>query len=101
MSLPTGDDRLARGLSSIRWRRRVTWIAFWTYIPGVWLGWAATHSKTAVGIAIGAWMIAYAVGGMLISLAKCPRCRERFHLIPFRYANPWTRRCLHCGLALC
>jgi hypothetical protein len=56
-------------------------------------------------VTIPACVVGFVGGGLAIALLRCPRCRKRFAcrdwFSPTRgwSSNPWTRRCLNCGLS--
>src|SRR5262245_34531041 len=95
--LPAAD--LTHGLQEIRRRRRLAWIIFLAYIPVVALVYRVVPSeRAALGAAI-AWTLPFLVVTLRVSLARCPRCRKLFHL-KRGATNPWSPRCLNCGLEL-
>ena len=86
---------------AIRRRRRLGWLLWLGYLPGVVLLTFALRSVidldvVAIVVAL-AWMGAAAVNHARLMRLPCPRCAGRFH-VGSRWHNPWTRRCLHCGL---
>ena len=46
-------------------------------------------------LAYGVLLLAYS---LRLVLTECPRCQGLYHLN--WWSNPWTRRCLNCGLRL-
>ena len=48
-----------------------------------------------VAIAYGVLLLAYS---LRLAFTECPRCEGFYHWN--WWSNPWTRRCLHCGLRL-
>ena len=57
-----------------------------------------TASETPVilaGVAYGALFLVYS---LRLALTECPRCQGLYHWN--WWSNPWTRRCLNCGLSL-
>lgn len=85
-----------------RKRRKLFWIIFLTYLPGVAIIGAPLgqlfKSETSYLIVAIIWMCAFAVSGLRFSFWKCPRCEKCFSL-RWHSSNPFTSRCLHCGLA--
>jgi hypothetical protein len=84
------------------------WVVFWTLIPAValvlWIGRAfhlgdlGDSSALAVGVA---YMAAWAIALIRLGLSHCPRCGQFFFVKRHLGArNPWSRRCLNCGLDL-
>ena len=45
--------------------------------------------------AYGALLFAYS---LRLAFTDCPRCQAFYHFS--WWSNPWTQRCLHCGLKL-
>jgi DNA-directed RNA polymerase subunit RPC12/RpoP len=46
-------------------------------------------------------MVAFAASGIRVHLFRCPRCGERFTSkgwLLFHVSNPFTGKCLHCGI---
>src|SRR5438128_7165099 len=82
------------------------WALMLAYLPAVGLL-AAVFAKgetEALWIAV-TWMAAFAVAGCLAGFSRCPRCRRFFAIKgagpgPWGWSNPWTQRCLNCGLPL-
>lgn len=93
--------RYADALIDIRARRRVVWVLFFGYIPAVMvltpLLRSVIHHRNPMFIAAISWMVLFAVASFRVTTVRCPRCASRFHAA-FLWQNPWTRRCLHCGL---
>ena len=97
------NDIIQQGIIEIKNRRRWTWIVFFIYIPIVFAMYLITNSEIfAIATAI-TWMILFAICSIRVAIIRCPRCGKRFH--QYRsgilwVSNPWTRKCLHCGLKL-
>lgn len=90
---------IAKGLEEIRRRRRSVWIVFFLYFPVVGVAFAISQSEhVAMGVAF-AWAALYLFAGIRVDVSKCPRCGRRFHRKRY-FANPWSGKCLHCGLRL-
>ena len=47
------------------------------------------------GVAYGALVLVYS---LRLALTECPRCQGLYHWS--WWSNPWTSRCLNCGLSL-
>jgi hypothetical protein len=90
---------LSVGLEKIKRRRRVVWLVFFGYLPFMMLVAAAKPAERFVISAALAYMVFFAVVIARLGLSKCPRCGKHFHYTWF-WHNPWTSRCLHCGLKL-
>jgi hypothetical protein len=90
-----------------RKRRLIFWTVALAYAPGV------TAITICVGLPLsalsgikpdyffffigGSWMLAMVVAGWRIVLFPCPRCGKWFSST-LLYRNPFTTKCLHCGL---
>jgi hypothetical protein len=90
-------------LASIRARRRLVWILFWTYLPGTAivggvLGRLLNSDRPFIVIAV-VWIIAFMVSGSRVAGCRCPRCGLAFHQRGL-WHNTFARRCLNCGLPL-
>ena len=94
---------VAAGLHLIRVRQRRFGTILWGFAPlvlfAVYLGQQPSASETAFFIgtaaAYGAVLLAYS---FRLAFTECPRCNKFYHLN--WWADPWTKRCLHCGLPL-
>lgn len=86
---------------SYRVWRTAMWALFFSYLPGVTLIGGLvrqfTSSDRAVVVVAFVWMVAYALCGIRVGSARCPRCRNRLHM-GRSGVNPFSRRCLHCGI---
>ena len=93
---------IERGLRLIRLRRRRMIYVFLGFFPFVLVAgyiiqlFAAWETPVAyVAIAYGALFVAY---GLRLTFTECPRCHGLYHW--HWWSNPWTRKCLNCGLPL-
>ena len=97
------NPAIARGVAVIRARRRCWWFVFLSYMPGVFLVGDLLSSLTrwedARFLVAAAWMAAFLVVGVVVTLSRCPRCGELFH-IGHGWHNPWAQRCRNCALPL-
>jgi len=91
-----------RGLHLIRLRRRRMLYVFFGFVPFMLVfGYVAQlFSKTETpvvyaAIAYGALFFTY---GFRLAFTECPRCHGLYHWN--WWSNPWTRKCLNCGLPL-
>jgi hypothetical protein len=75
------------------------------YLPAA--GGAAAIGKTlfcsdSLGLIVAVlWMLAFATGGVRAHRFRCPRCGGRFTFkgwLLFGFSNPFTGKCLHCGV---
>jgi hypothetical protein len=84
-----------------RRRRRIYWILFLSYVPGVVLvGFPLAYyfSSEWLGMSVaGLWMLAWVVARMRMYNWRCPRCGDWFFHTFWNYK--WFRgKCVHCGL---
>jgi hypothetical protein len=93
--------RYTEALADIRARRRLVWVLFLGYLPAVTvltpLLKSVAHPRDPGFVAAIGWMVLFAMAGFRVTRARCPRCAKRFHAAAL-WQNPWTSRCLHCGL---
>jgi hypothetical protein len=93
----------------LRRRRRLTWVLFLGYIPGVaalcfLVGAPVTRmggskqGEVACAVIALLWILAFAAAAIRLTFFRCPRCHRIFHSTWWRH-NPFARNCLHCGLA--
>jgi hypothetical protein len=105
MTLPTSPDYSA-AWRDLR-RRRIIFYAVWVgYVPAVFaIYYVALRPLLHVFMikedylvlpVAGLWMVAFLVAGIRVQLFRCPRCHQWF--FAKWYSNPFTRKCLHCGL---
>ena len=88
----------AKGLARIASLRRRIW--FWpiTLAPLLALIAWRTHGSVSMMAVIAVWWLAgFAINLFGLSLARCPRCGERFFSKRFR---PTGNACASCGLQL-
>ena len=99
----------AAAWQDLRRRRRLLWILFLGYIPGVaalcfLVGAPITsmgetqQGEVACAIIALLWIFAFAVAAIRLTFFRCPRCHRIFHSTWWRH-NPFAHNCLHCGLA--
>lgn len=53
---------------------------------------------TSFILAAGAYSILLFAYSLRLAFTDCPRCHAFYHWS--WWSNPWTQRCLHCGLRL-
>lgn len=95
----------AAAWQDFRRRRRAVWIIWLTYLPGAGgvaaLGQRVVGSGTPGIVVAVMWMAAFLASGLRVGAFRCPRCGERFTSRGgplFRVNNPFTGKCLHCGV---
>ena len=90
---------------------RAFWLTFVGYLPAMSLAdrfvrrsYGDVANTTTLVVAL-AWMLGFLVTGYQKGNLTCPRCGQMFFRSwddrPWRRtwrSNPFTRRCLHCGL---
>jgi hypothetical protein len=84
-----------------RKRRRLFWIVWLTYIPGVIaialpLQYLFASETPIYFVALG-WMAAFFLSGWRLGSWPCPRCGKWF-FAKWWYGNLFARRCVHCKL---
>jgi hypothetical protein len=84
-----------------RLRRRWAWLWVWLLLaaPSSLASYGLTRSEAVAGAtgmfcAFVAWCLGIANG-----LTRCPRCKAALFIGAF-WVNPYSRRCVHCGLRL-
>ena len=90
-----------------RRRRRIFWILFLGFIPGVFILFMVVVVLLSLVSDIkpeyfffwiaGLWMLMLIIAGFQFWWFYCPRCHKKF-FATFWYRNPLTKKCLHCGL---
>jgi len=100
-TLPEADRIYATQWNEYRKRRRLFWLVFATYVPGVAIIGVPLarlfRTGILVGVTAGLWMLAFVVTANYLGFWKCPRCGKPF----FRkwwYHNSFARKCVHCEL---
>ena len=96
------DPEISEGLKLIRLRQRRMGYVLLGLIPLVllagYLGNRSSDSQTFLilaAVAYGALLLVYS---LRLAFTDCPRCHNFYHWS--WWSNPWTQRCLHCGLSL-
>ena len=83
--------------------RAALWTMFFTYLPVMVLVSSVarqfTSSERPAMFAALAWMAIWAVCIIRVGWARCPRCCDRVHIRGL-WSNPFSRRCLNCGLRI-
>jgi hypothetical protein len=91
------NEDIAAARSDYLRRWRLLWFVFFAYLP---LGalFMLYVPIDAMYFAL-PWMALFGIAGVRLGYFRCPSCHE----LPFMKAmwnNPFSRRCLHCGLEL-
>jgi len=78
------------------WRRWwLMWGLFFGFVP---CGVAASNLlPTIAAEVLVAWAVGLAMSALAVGLFRCPACGRCFHQT-WWWGNPFSRRCLHCGL---
>ncbi len=85
-------------LRRIRFRRRLLWGVFLSYLPAVWLATRLVGEQWAGFALTLLWLVAAGAAGVGVSLSRCPLCGELFHMEGLM--TSWSGRCVHCGQGL-
>jgi hypothetical protein len=84
-----------------RKRRNLFLFAFLGFVPTVGAFGSLTrrmpHTEVLFAIFAFSWMAFFAVAIIRLNSWRCPRCGNWF-AAKWWYRNPFTQRCLHCGL---
>ncbi|PLX91262.1 MAG: hypothetical protein C0619_07695 [Desulfuromonas sp.] len=91
-------QELKAGLGKIRQRRWMLWIVISSYLPIILFALQATQPGRAVAIAFGCWLFFLTSAVVLVTLARCPRCGNCFHMNGYLFRP--VRKCFHCQLHL-
>ncbi len=92
------EPEFAIQLAAIRRKRIFLWLVFASYIPAIILAFTVGNGPPAATIVAILWLISAAIGGIMVSFSRCPRCNELFHMRGV--STSWGRRCRHCNLIL-
>ena len=93
-------DRLTymQAWRSLKRRRLTTAVLFLGYLPGVALiAVSAREVESVAKTTALIWIGLFGAATGWLSLFRCPRCNKLF-ASSWTLQNPFTRRCLHCGL---
>jgi hypothetical protein len=90
------EQRYARAWRRLRIFRRVG-IAMFLALPVIVVGSLPFDCRSCLFAAWAATMGLAMVANVAHALVGCPRCGKRF-TNTWYWSNPWTARCLHCGL---
>jgi hypothetical protein len=95
-------QEIREGLELIRLRQRRMGYLLAGLVPFVlvagYLGDRSSDSEIPfilAAVVYGVLLLGYS---LRLAFTDCPRCHAFYHWS--WWANPWTQRCLHCGLAL-
>ena len=87
---------MEEGLQLIRVRQRRMAYLLLGLVPFVLVAeYLAQIVFILAAVAYGVLLLAYS---LRLAFTECPRCEGFYHWN--WWSNPWTRRCLHCGLRL-
>jgi uncharacterized protein (DUF983 family) len=105
---PMEADPYAMAWADLRRRRTRAWVAILAWLPvGGVVGALAEMALRPLlpverirGLLIGPPLLAiFAWFQIHRALFRCPKCGNKFHST-FLCGNPWTRRCLNCGIQM-
>lgn len=77
-------------------RRTLFWIGFLGVLPWM-LAFARWPRSALVVFGLIGWVLALVLCGMYLAFCPCPRCGKPFHMKGW-YSDPFTFKCLNCGL---
>lgn len=89
---------LSPGLAKIRKRRWLLWFVLIIYLPTMWTTQKITHSFQDSLPVFFIWFVILLTVTAFSAVAKCPRCRNYFHVNGMTLL--YLRYCLHCQLHL-
>jgi len=92
------EDETTTQLRLIRRKRWQLWLVFISYLPAIGIALSMTEGNTWPAITAGCWVVAAGVAGVRVSLSRCPRCGNLFHMQGV--STSWGRSCRHCKLSL-
>lgn len=83
-------------MKKTRRRRKYFFATVLAYIPAILITHSISPTNIAMGTVFGIWLVVLIFTTFLVTLSKCPRCGNYFHM------NGLTllilRKCLHCQL---
>jgi hypothetical protein len=91
------NEDIAAARSDYLRRWRLLWFVFFAYLP---LGalFMLFVPIDAMYFAL-PWMALFGIAGVRLGYFRCPSCHE-LAFMKAMWNNPFSRRCLHCGLEL-
>jgi hypothetical protein len=94
------DDIITSGVRTIRHRRRLMWILLLGSLPAYGVMQVAFSEPGLAGYAGVCLIVAYVISAGFAAWSRCPKCGGLFNRTPRGAWNPYTQRCLNCGLPL-
>ena len=93
----TRVDEYSTARGELRRRWRFFWFVFLAYLPLC----AFVMVLNLFDLLYFAlfWMALFAVAAARLGSFRCPSCRE-LAFLRLNWSNPFSRKCLHCGLRL-
>jgi len=93
---------IEKGLQLIRLRQRRMWYVVFGFFPFMlvasYIIQLFVGSETPVIYAAVVYFALFFAYGFRLAFTECPRCHGLYH---WNWgSNPWTRKCLNCGLPL-
>lgn len=92
------DTNLEEGLKAIRSKRLQLWGVFISYLPAIGTALSVSSGNTGPIVVASVWIVAAGVAGARVSLSRCPRCGNLFHMRGI--STSWGKTCRHCDLSL-
>lgn len=92
-------EKERNGVREIRKKRLTLIVTLGLYLLAILAGDMITDVKELVALTLCTFFFAIFWAGLSLSRTKCPRCGG-YPFSTLLFADPLTRRCLHCGLSL-
>jgi len=83
-------------MKKTRRRRKFFFGTVLIYIPALLVTHAISPTNMAMGTVFGVWVFILIVATLLVTLCRCPRCGNYFHVNGITLLV--LRKCLHCQL---
>ena len=91
------EDPHTAARDELRRRWQLFWFVFAAYLPlGVVVVMLGLFDLVYFAAS---WMALFLIVGSRLAMFRCPSCQNRAFQRP-RWRNPFSRKCLHCGLHL-
>lgn len=90
-------SNIDQSLRRIRIRRYVTFGLWAAYLPFIAALSSVVRSGKALTVVALIYLCLFMAATIVYGFSRCPRCRKLF-FVSWRLSNPFSSRCLHCGL---
>lgn len=95
-------QEIEEGLRRIQARRRRVFYVFLGYLPFMFAAGLIvqlfSQSETPLFYVALLYFSLFAACGLIVGFSECPRCHGLFHMN--WWSNPYTQKCVHCGLSV-